>query len=385
MTGHDRIEVMLNSEPVAASGFVGNFETTIRCDETTQSVRHGALIVATGGQATTTEEYLYGQNDRVMRWHDIEKDPDRIRKAESVVFIQCVGSRDDQRPYCSRICCTTAVSQAIWVKELNPDAAVTILYRDIRTYGERELLYKKARQLGVIFIRYSLADKPQVRAVDDGLAVTVFEPVLGQRVEIAADYVNLATAIAPAAGEAISELYKITLNAERFFMEAHAKLRPVEFATDGIFLCGIAHYPQIPGRKHRPGHGRGKPGRHGPFAFGDRGGPDGIPNRHRRLHRVRALRGDLPLWRHRHGRGGGKRASGAQYRGFLQGVRPLRRILSPESHRHAPLQRRSDRRGRLFGGGLKTCPQREKSRVSGHQRQTGRLLNGHKPTEPEGR
>ena len=244
VASNDRIEAMCHAEPVAASGFVGNFETTIRCDETTRTIRHGAVIVATGGQATTTEEYLYGQSDRVMRWHEIEADPERIRQADSVVFIQCVGSRDDQRPYCSRICCTTAVSQAIWVKACNPDAAVYILYRDIRTYGERELLYKKARQLGVIFIRYTLADKPQVRAVDDGLAVSVFEPVLQQRIEIAADYVNLATAIEPSAGETISELYKIPMNAERFFMEAHAKLRPVEFATDGIFMCGIAHYPK---------------------------------------------------------------------------------------------------------------------------------------------
>ncbi len=241
---HDRIEVLLDAAPTEASGFVGNFNTTVTVSGQNKTIQHGAVIIATGANAVTTDEYLHGQNDRVMTWHDIEKDPQRIKDANSVVFIQCVGSRDDQRPYCSRICCTTAVSQAIWIKEQNPDADVYILYRDIRTYGERELLYKKARDMGVIFIRYTLDNKPAVKALDDGLAVTVFEPILQQEITIEADYLSLATAIEPAADNPLPELYKIPVNEERFFMEAHAKLRPVEFATDGIFLCGMAHYPK---------------------------------------------------------------------------------------------------------------------------------------------
>jgi heterodisulfide reductase subunit A len=180
----------------------------------------------------------------VTRWHDLEQNPKKLKGAKSIVFIQCVGSRDENRPYCSRICCTASVSQAISIKEKNPDTDVFVLYRDMRTFGERELLYKEAREKGVIFIRYSLDNKPIVAESGDGLDVTVFDPILQKKVRIKADLVNLATAIEPAQNDKISELYKIPLNAESFFMEAHAKLRPVEFATDGIFLCGLAHYPK---------------------------------------------------------------------------------------------------------------------------------------------
>jgi heterodisulfide reductase subunit A len=244
VTQHPDVTVMLDAEVVGATGFVGNFQTDVKVGNNTQTIAHGAVIVATGGHATDTEEYLYGKDPRVMRWHDLEHHPEKLKDARSVVFIQCVGSRDDKRPYCSRICCTASVSQAIWIKEQNPDIDVFVLYRDIRTYGEREVLYKKAREKGVIFIRYSLDRKPTVSEVPDGLEVGVFDPILQRDLIIRADYVNLATAIEPAAGDKISEIYKITLNAEKFFMEAHAKLRPVEFATDGIFLCGIAHYPK---------------------------------------------------------------------------------------------------------------------------------------------
>jgi heterodisulfide reductase subunit A len=136
------------------------------------------------------------------------------------------------------------VSQAILIKEKNPDTDIYILYRDMRTFGEREALYKKARELGVTFIRYSLDNKPAVTETDDGLEVNVFDPILQMNIKITADLVNLATAIEPVENDKISEFYKIPLNTEKFFMEAHAKLRPVEFATDGIFLCGLAHYPK---------------------------------------------------------------------------------------------------------------------------------------------
>ena len=144
----------------------------------TKTVQHGVIIIATGGQAADTEEYLYGKNPNVTRWHDLEHDPEKLKNAESVVFIQCVGSRDDNRPYCSRICCTASISQAISIKEENPDTNVFILYRDIRTYGEKEILYKKAREIGVVFIRYSLDNKPTVTEVENGLEVDVFDPIL---------------------------------------------------------------------------------------------------------------------------------------------------------------------------------------------------------------
>ena len=228
-------------------GFVGNFETEITGEGNTDTIQHGAVIVATGGQATTTDEYLYGRNPRVTRWHDLEHSPELVQDAKSVVFIQCVGSRDEKRPYCSRICCTTSVAQAIAIKDSNPDTDVFILYRDIRTYAEREVLYKEARQKGVIFIRYSLDDKPVVTEVEGGLEVVVFDPILQRKVAIQADLVNLATAIEPSAGEKISQLYKIPLNTDKFFMEAHAKLRPVEFATDGIFPVRHRPLPQTTG------------------------------------------------------------------------------------------------------------------------------------------
>ncbi|MGD8770189.1 MAG: CoB--CoM heterodisulfide reductase iron-sulfur subunit A family protein, partial [Desulfobacterales bacterium] len=241
---HSNIEVLRNAEVVGASGFVGNFETQVAVGNQTKTVEHGVVMVATGGKAADTDEYLYGINSRVTRWHDLEHDPEKLKNAEIIVFIQCVGSRDENRPYCSRICCTASISQAISIKESNPETKVFILYRDIRTHGEKEYLYKKAREMGVVFVRYSLDNKPKVSEIENGLQVDVFDPILQKELRIKADYVNLATAIEPAQNQKISEFYKIPLNAENFFMEAHAKLRPVDFATDGIFLCGLAHYPK---------------------------------------------------------------------------------------------------------------------------------------------
>jgi len=241
---HSDIQVLRNAEVVGASGFVGNFETQVAVDNQIKTVEHGVVMVATGGKAADTQEYLYGKNPRVTRWHDLEHDPEKLKDAEIIVFIQCVGSRDENRPYCSRICCTGSILQAISIKQNNPDTKVFILYRDIRTYGEKEYLYKKAREMGVVFVRYSLDNKPKVTEIDNGLQVDVFDPILQKNLRIQADYVNLATAIEPAQNQKISEFYKIPLNAENFFMEAHAKLRPVEFANDGIFLCGLAHYPK---------------------------------------------------------------------------------------------------------------------------------------------
>ena len=241
---HSDIKVLRNAEVVGASGFVGNFETQVAVENKIKTVEHGVVMVATGGKAADTKEYLYGKNPRVTRWHDLEHDPEKLKNAEIIVFIQCVGSRDQNRPYCSRICCMASILQAISIKENNPDTNVFILYRDIRTYGEKEYLYKKAREMGVVFVRYSLDNKPKLTEIENGLQVDVFDPILQKDLRIKADYVNLATAIEPAQNNKISEFYKIPLNSENFFMEAHAKLRPVEFANDGIFLCGLAHYPK---------------------------------------------------------------------------------------------------------------------------------------------
>jgi heterodisulfide reductase subunit A len=242
---HPNIEILTDADITGVSGFVGNFKTRVSTRKTEKTIEHGVTIIATGGKATDTQEYLYGQNPRVKRWHDLEQDLEKIKHAESIVFILCVGSRDENRPYCSKVCCTTSISQAITIKEMKPDMNVFILYRDIRTYGEKEALYKNAREKGVIFIRYTLDKKPTVAEVEDGLEVGIFDSILQKELRIKADYVNLATAIEPVDTHRISELYKIPINNENFFMEAHAKLRPVEFSSDGIFLCGLAHYPKF--------------------------------------------------------------------------------------------------------------------------------------------
>ena len=166
---HSNIDVILDAEITGTSGFVGNFETEVVAGGKATTVRHGAAVIATGGKAADTDEYLLGKHPGVTRWHDLEHNPDKLKAAQSVVFIQCVGSRDDNRPYCSRICCTASVKQALLAKELNPDADVYILYRDIRTFGDREVLYKEARDKGVIF--YSLLAGEQAGCSGSGRTV----------------------------------------------------------------------------------------------------------------------------------------------------------------------------------------------------------------------
>jgi heterodisulfide reductase subunit A len=178
----------------------------------------------------------------------LTREPERLKQAEAVAFIQCVGSREPERPYCSKICCTASVQQAIQLKEKNPDLEVYILYRDLRTFGQREELYSKARELGVLFFRYDLEHKPRVEKISVGasekLKITIQDIILGRPVSLTVDYLNLATAIIPREPERLSNLYKVPLNQEGFFLEAHMKLRPVDFATDGVFVCGLAHYPK---------------------------------------------------------------------------------------------------------------------------------------------
>jgi heterodisulfide reductase subunit A len=168
----------------------------------------------------------------------------RIAAANSAVFIQCVGSRTAERPSCSRVCCTHSVKSAIALKEQKPEMNIFILYRDVRTYGFREDLYRKARELGVIFIRFDLEAPPQVATTDGRLSVTVKDHILGRPIELDTDLLVLATAVLPNENKDLYELFKVSTNAEGFLVEAHAKLRPVDFASDGIFMAGLAHYPK---------------------------------------------------------------------------------------------------------------------------------------------
>ena len=243
------ITVHLGSKLAEVKGFVGNFQSRLSSEAGEITVSHGVAVLAVGAHPLTPEEYLYGKHPRVLRWHGVDdliaaKDP-LITAGRCAVFIQCVGSREPERPYCSKICCTHSVTSAVRLKELNPGMDVYILYRDIRTYGAREDLYREARAKGVIFIRYELGEKPRVETDGNGsLRVTVKDRVLGRPLTLKPDFINLATAIVPSGLDELANLFKVPLNSDRFFLEAHAKLRPVDFATDGVFLCGLAHYPK---------------------------------------------------------------------------------------------------------------------------------------------
>ncbi|RJP77343.1 MAG: CoB--CoM heterodisulfide reductase iron-sulfur subunit A family protein [Desulfobacteraceae bacterium] len=243
------IEVLLSSNITAVDGFVGNFSTTVASGGNQQIIEHGAVVLATGGRASEPDEYLLGKSERVFKWRELtnllEKDPERLEQTGTVAFIQCVGSREPDHPYCSKICCTASIRSAIFLKEKKPSMRIFILYRDIRTYGLREALYLKARDLGIIFIRYNRNEKPVVeRDGEIGLLLTVTDHILKRSVQLRIDYLSLATAIVPDYQKDIAQMLKVPGNGEGFYMEAHMKLRPVDFATDGIYLCGLAHYPK---------------------------------------------------------------------------------------------------------------------------------------------
>ncbi len=253
---HPLIHVYTNAAVTAATGYVGNFVTTVKSDRGTAEIKHGAAIIAIGTDLYTPTEYLYGEDDRVMTHLELEEKiangDEKVTNAQSVAMIQCVGCRNEDRNYCSRICCSESVKNALKLKEKNPDRDVYILFRDMRTYGFKEDFYREAAGKDVKFIRYEPQEPPQVEpgeSDEDGrpvLKVTTIDYVLGDKVEIAADIVALAAAVIPsAATKEIAGQFKVTLSPDGFFKEAHVKLRPVEFATDGVYLCGMAHYPKF--------------------------------------------------------------------------------------------------------------------------------------------
>lgn len=245
---HPQITVRLNAEVKDVKGFVGNFYTTLDVKGKEEEVQHGVTIIATGAHSYKPTEYQYGKSERVFLNLDLDKAlrerQDAVVKAESAVFIQCVGSREPDRPYCSRVCCSHSIENALRLKELNPDMDIYILYRDIRTYGMRENLYKEARGKGIIFIRFDLESKPQVELDGDKLKVTVFDPILQRPLLLKPDILTLASAIVPKETEKLAKMFKVPRNAEGFFLEAHMKLRPVDFATDGVYVAGLVHWPK---------------------------------------------------------------------------------------------------------------------------------------------
>ena len=248
VASHPNITVHLNSSIASVEGFVGNFKTIVQNGGAQVTLEHGVAVIATGAREWKPDEYRYGSDPRIVTHQELDcrfaaGDP-TLKDVKSAVFIQCVGSREPHRPYCSRVCCTHSAESALELKRLQPDCEVYVLYRDFRTYGERESLYLEARRQGVVFIRYNVEDKPRVEVVDGKLRVSVTDHVLQRPVSLNPDLIALATAIVPNETDALSRFFKVPVNEEGFFIEAHAKLRPVDFATDGVYLCGLAHYPK---------------------------------------------------------------------------------------------------------------------------------------------
>ena len=242
----EKIHVYPNAEVADVEGYVGNFKTNLDWNGEKKEIEHGIVIVATGAVEYKPTEYLYGVDERVLTQHGLEE---RLAKggfnAKTVAMIQCVGSRNEVRPNCSRICCSQAVKNALKIKELSPETDVYVLYKDIRTYGFKEDYYREAAGKGVLFIRYDDENKPKVTQENGKLKVLVWEPVVKTWIPIEPDLLALSAATIPNPdNERIAKMLKIPLSKDGFFLEAHMKLRPVDFATDGVFLCGLAHWPK---------------------------------------------------------------------------------------------------------------------------------------------
>ncbi len=254
---HELITVFPGTAIKQVHGFMGNFKTIIETQGKEKTISHGVAILATGAHESKPDEYLYGQTDSVLT--NLEFDSmlknnnfEPIQNAKNICFIQCVGSRDEKHPYCSRVCCTHSVKNAIAIKKINPHVNVYILYREMRTYGTREKLYKKARDLGVIFFRYDMENKPAVfldsarsgSDNNDKVTIEFKDFILGKRLCIDADILCLASRIDANENEFLTKAFKVPCDANGWMLEAHQKLRPVDFATDGVYLCGMAHYPK---------------------------------------------------------------------------------------------------------------------------------------------
>ncbi len=251
---HPLVHVSHGATILDVAGYVGNFTTTLRSEGQTRVLAHGAAILATGAAEYRPTEYLYGQDERVLTQLELEegiaRGNERVSAARNVVMIQCVGCREKDRNYCSRVCCSQALKNALKLKEANPDRDVHVLFRDMRSYGFREDHYRAAADKGVRFLPFTLADRPAVEAGtnEEGgaiLQVTLPDTILGQRLCLEADLVVLSAAVIPSEGsQQAARLFKVALSQDGFFQEAHVKLRPVDFAADGVFHCGTAHYPK---------------------------------------------------------------------------------------------------------------------------------------------
>jgi len=252
VTSHELITIRTHSEVVNVSGFVGNFTTVIakKGEEDTEreELEHGIIVLATGATPFRPDEYLFGQNENVVLQHELER---RLAIGEflpadsdTVVLIQCVGSRDDTHSYCSSICCNMAIKNALQIKKNNPHTQVYVLYRDMRTYGFYEDYYTKAREQGVVFVRYELDNKPTVVETKAGVRVTVTDPLLNRDITLDAAILGLSTAIIPNREDSLEQALSVPRSADGFYLESHVQLKPVDSYVDGIFICGMAHFPK---------------------------------------------------------------------------------------------------------------------------------------------
>jgi heterodisulfide reductase subunit A-like polyferredoxin len=212
-----------------------------------RKIDHGVVVLATGATEYSPKEFLYGQNENVVTQVELAK---RLKEKgaedlSQVVMIQCVGSRNDENPNCSRICCQSAIKNALHIKKLQPDAQIFILYRDIRTYGFLEEYYTEARKQGILFSRYDPEDPPTVASSEAGVVVTFKDHILGRSLQVSADLLALSAGMVAEDTEELASIVKLARTAEGHFMEAHVKLRPVDMATEGIFVCGTAHSPKL--------------------------------------------------------------------------------------------------------------------------------------------
>ncbi|MEE4359092.1 MAG: CoB--CoM heterodisulfide reductase iron-sulfur subunit A family protein [Desulfococcaceae bacterium] len=241
---HPKITVHTGAEVDKTDGFIGNFNTSLSNGD---SFVHGAVVIATGGGEYEPEEYRYKESDKIITQRELEKQlAEGLKpKGKHFVMIQCVGSREEPNNYCSRVCCQDAIKNAIAIKEKSPTANVTILYRDIRTYGLREDYYQQARELGVLFVRFEVEKKPDVQLMGNLIKVKAFDYVMNRDIVLKPDYVVLSTGLRPhPSTEKIGRQYKLTRNMDGYFLEAHVKLRPVDFPSEGFYVAGLAHAPK---------------------------------------------------------------------------------------------------------------------------------------------
>jgi len=249
VTANKKIKVLTEAKITGFEGFKGNFttEVAVGSKEEKQKIEHGIIIVATGAKEYKPKEFFYGEDNRVLTQIELSDILEEKGAADfdSVVMIQCVGSRNDENVECSRICCQSAVKNALHIKKLNPDTQVYILYRDIRTNGLLEDYYTEARKQGVIFIRFDNDAPPDVAGSSDGIFVTVKDHILQQKVEIRTDILALSAGVVAEDTDEMSSIMKLNRNPEGYFIEAHVKLRPVDMPSEGVFLCGTAHGPKL--------------------------------------------------------------------------------------------------------------------------------------------